>query len=171
MSTTPLLRTSPANSVSAASSQPILGRDPATGRGIVVTADDGLIQSIAFLEHGEQRWLSAGFVDLQVNGYAGHDLNGLMLDVATVRSLCVALLKVGVTTFLPTLITAPEVRVVAALRMILEACAAPRRGRDGRRRPCRRPAHRPQGRRAAERTPGRDICGRSCWRVSTGCLR
>ena len=109
--------------MSAASSQRILGRDPSTGSGIVVTTEGELIKAIEFGEHGEKQWLSAGFVDLQVNGYAGHDLNGLTLDVATVRSLCQAMLKVGVTTFLPTLITAPEVRLIAALRTIREACA------------------------------------------------
>ena len=109
--------------MSAAPSQRILGRDPATGRGIAVTVEAGLIKAVEFAEHGEARWLSAGFVDLQVNGYAGHDLNGQTLDVATVRALCHALLKVGVTTFLPTLITAPEGRIVAALRTIREACA------------------------------------------------
>jgi N-acetylglucosamine-6-phosphate deacetylase len=109
--------------VSAASSQRILGRDPSTGRGIVVTTDDGLIAAIEFQEHGEKQWLCAGFVDLQVNGYAGHDLNGLTLDIATVRALCQAMLKVGVTTFLPTIITAPEARISAALKAILEACA------------------------------------------------
>jgi N-acetylglucosamine-6-phosphate deacetylase len=109
--------------VTAAPSQRILGRDPSTGRGVAVTAEGGVITAIEFQEHGEKQWLSAGFVDLQVNGYAGHDLNGPTLDVATVRALCQAMLKVGVTTFLPTLITAPEVRLVAALRTIREACA------------------------------------------------
>jgi len=88
-----------------------------------VTTEGGLIKAIEYVDHGEQRWLSAGFVDLQVNGYAGHDLNGPTLDVATVRALCQALLKVGVTTFLPTLITAPESRIIAALRTIREAHA------------------------------------------------
>ena len=109
--------------MSVASSQRILGRDPATGRGIAVTTEGGLIKAIEYVDHGEQLWLSAGFVDLQVNGYAGHDLNGPTLDVATVRALCQALLKVGVTTFLPTLITAPESRIIAALRTIREARA------------------------------------------------
>jgi len=109
--------------VSVASSQRILGRDPATGQGIAVTTEGGLIKAIESVHHGESRWLSAGFVDLQVNGYAGHDLNGPTLDIETVRGLCRALLKVGVTTFLPTLITAPEARIVAALRTIREACA------------------------------------------------
>lgn len=109
--------------MSAALSQRILGRDPVTGRGLAVTVEGGLVKAIECEEPGEARWLSAGFVDLQVNGYAGHDLNGLTLDVATVRSLCRSLLKVGVTAFLPTLITAPEARIVAALRTIREACA------------------------------------------------
>ena len=109
--------------MSVTSSQRILGRDPATGQGIAVTTEGGLIKAIESVHHGESRWLSAGFVDLQVNGYAGHDLNGPTLDIETVRGLCRALLKVGVTTFLPTLITAPEARIVAALRTIREACA------------------------------------------------
>jgi N-acetylglucosamine-6-phosphate deacetylase len=109
--------------VSAPSSQRILGRDPSTGKGVAVTIGGGVITAVGFQEHGERQWLSAGFVDLQVNGYAGHDLNGMTLDVATVRALCQALLKVGVTTFLPTLITAPEARIIAALRTIREACA------------------------------------------------
>jgi len=109
--------------VSVASSQRLLGRDPSTGRGIAVTTEGGLIKAVEPIEHGEAQWLSAGFVDLQVNGYAGHDLNGQAPDVATVRALCHALLKVGVTTFLPTIITASESRMVAALRTIREACA------------------------------------------------
>jgi N-acetylglucosamine-6-phosphate deacetylase len=99
-----------------------LGRDPATGGAIVVTTSGGVIASVEPSVHGETQWLSAGLVDLQVNGYAGHDLNGLTLDVATIRALCQALLKVGVTTFLPTVITAPEARIIAALRVIREAC-------------------------------------------------
>jgi len=109
--------------VSAVPSQRLLGRDPVTGRGLAVEVEGGVIRSVEFADHGERQWLSAGFVDLQVNGYAGHDLNGPTLDVATVRALCQALLKVGVTTFFPTIITAPEARIVAALRTIREACA------------------------------------------------
>ena len=101
--------------MSAASSQRILGRDPSTGRGVVVTIEGDLIKAIEFVDHGEKQWLSAGFVDLQVNGYAGHDLNVLTLDITTVQALCQAMLKVGVTTFLPTIITAPEARICAAL--------------------------------------------------------
>lgn len=109
--------------MSVAPSQLILGRDPSAGRGIAVTTEGGVIKAIDFAEHDEKQWLSAGFVDLQVNGYAGHDLNGLTLDVATVQNLCQALLKVGVTAFLSTVITAPEARMLAAMKAIREACA------------------------------------------------
>jgi N-acetylglucosamine-6-phosphate deacetylase len=81
--------------VSAPSSQRILGLDPSSGGSIAVTTDGGLIQSVESVGHAEQRWLSAGFVDL----------------------------KVGVTTFLPTIITAPEARMLAACNAIREACA------------------------------------------------
>ena len=108
--------------MSSGSLQRILGRDPATGRRVAVTCVAGLIKDITFTEHAETQWLSAGLIDLQVNGYAGHDLNSSRLDVATVQSLCRALLKVGVTTFLPTLITAPEARLIAALQGSRAAC-------------------------------------------------
>lgn len=109
--------------MSAVPSERILGRDPATGRSVAITTEGGQVKAIECVEHGERRWLCVGFVDLQVNGYAGHDLNGPALEVSTVRALGQALLKVGVTAFLPTLITAPEARIIAALRTIRRACA------------------------------------------------
>lgn len=109
--------------MSAVPSERILGRDPAKGRSVAITTEGGQVKAIEFEDHGERRWLCPGLVDLQVNGYAGHDLNGPALEVSTVRALGQALLKVGVTAFLPTLITAPEARIVAALRAIRRACA------------------------------------------------
>ena len=51
----------------------IVGRDPATGQGIAVDCRDGRIVSIdAAVVDETAPFLSAGFVDLQVNGYAGH---------------------------------------------------------------------------------------------------
>ena len=102
-------------------SQRVCGLDPATGREIVVVIEQGRVKSVNFEAHGVREWLCAGFVDLQVNGFAGHDLNGLTLDIATVAALCAAMLRVGVTTFLPTLVTAPEARIVSALRVIRAA--------------------------------------------------
>ncbi|MBA2297436.1 MAG: amidohydrolase family protein, partial [Actinobacteria bacterium] len=57
-----------------------------------------------------------GFVDLQVNGFAGVDFLGADLD--GYRRAGEAMLATGVTAFQPTLITAPEEDVVAALAAV-----------------------------------------------------
>ena len=54
-----------------------------------------------------------GFVDLQVNGFAGVDLMGA--DADGYRRAGEALLETGVTSYLPTFISAPEEDLLAAL--------------------------------------------------------
>lgn len=66
-------------------------------------------------------WLGPGLIDLQVNGFAGHDLNAPGLLPETVKALAHVLRANGVTTFLPTLITASESSIGAALRAIARA--------------------------------------------------
>jgi N-acetylglucosamine-6-phosphate deacetylase len=99
----------------------IKGRDPASGEVIEVTFENGVIQSIVPSSHGEDLWLSPGFIDLQVNGYDGCDLNAESITPDGVIALTHKLVATGVTTFLPTLITAGEDRIIAALRAIAEA--------------------------------------------------
>ena len=66
-------------------------------------------------------WLAPGLIDLQVNGYQGEDFNAPNLTIATVRSLARRMLSIGVTTFLPTLITASEKRIIRNLCIIAAA--------------------------------------------------
>lgn len=101
--------------------QSIRGRNPATGENVEVIVDDGLIQAILPASSEEEQWLSPGFVDLQINGYCGHDLNAESLTAEVVIALARQLVALGVTTFLPTLITAPEYRILASLRAIAAA--------------------------------------------------
>ena len=79
-----------------------LGRASANGRGIAVP----------------------GFVDLQVNGFAGIDL--LDSDADGYRRVGEALLETGVTAYLATFITAPEEQVLAALGRVPTAQDGPR---------------------------------------------
>jgi len=65
-----------------------------------------------------------GFVDLQVNGFAGVDF--LTADTDGYRHAGDALLETGVTAFLPTLITAPEPQLLAALREVPAGLDGPR---------------------------------------------
>jgi N-acetylglucosamine-6-phosphate deacetylase len=102
----------------------ISGRDPATGRGLTITIAEGRIAAIDDGPPHETVWLSAGLIDLQVNGFSGIDLNGTHLAPTDVARLTAALQACGVTSFLPTLITASEAAITAALAAIAEARAA-----------------------------------------------
>jgi N-acetylglucosamine-6-phosphate deacetylase len=62
-----------------------------------------------------------GLVDLQVNGYAGYDVNADDVSVDTVRALTRALWAVGTTTYFPTVITASRDKIVHALEVIAAA--------------------------------------------------
>jgi len=99
----------------------ILGRDPASGAGIAVELEAERIAAIRPATAPADAWLSAGLVDLQVNGYGGLDLNAPDLTPDIVADLVATLARLGTTTFLPTLITASEAQVTAALRTIAEA--------------------------------------------------
>ncbi len=66
---------------------------------------------------------SAGLVDLQVNGFAGVDFNSTGLTADALEHALHAMLRTGVTTCLPTLITAPE-SVLAARFAALDAAVA-----------------------------------------------
>ena len=95
------------------------GLDPGTGQSLTVEVKSGVIQAVqrsqAAASESGQGWLAAGLIDLQVNGYAGHDLNDDQVTPETVQALARAMLASGVTTFLPTLITASEAQLTKAL--------------------------------------------------------
>jgi N-acetylglucosamine-6-phosphate deacetylase len=99
----------------------IIGRDPRNGRSIGVTVEDGIITRIEETKSDTDLYLSAGFVDLQVNGRAGFDLNAEQICTNTVIGLVDVMLASGVTCFVPTLITAPEEEICARLKVIAEA--------------------------------------------------
>ncbi|MGB7354249.1 MAG: amidohydrolase family protein [Acidobacteriaceae bacterium] len=102
--------------------QSLQGRDPLTGAYIEILVEDGAIRSITpAVPREEDLWLSPGFIDLQVNGYAGCDLNAELISPDVVTALMYQLFEVGVTTWIPTLITTSEYRIIAALEAIREA--------------------------------------------------
>lgn len=103
----------------------IHGLEPGTGRALTIELKDGLIQVVHRTAPDQLTaalgWLAPGLIDLQVNGYAGHDLNGEQLTAESVHALAQAMLACGVTTFLPTLITASEAQLTSALVAIQAA--------------------------------------------------
>lgn len=83
--------------------------------------EDGRIKAIEACAMRENLWLSHGLIDLQVNGYLGYDFNSGTLTVPAVAALTRALLRTGVTSYAPTLITGPAERSVRTLSTIAEA--------------------------------------------------
>ena len=129
-----------------------------------VSVDDGLVTAVGL--EGPGRGIAApGFVDLQVNGFAGVDFLGA--DRAGYERAGEALLETGVTGYLPTFITSAEDDLVAALGELPADAARPahpRRSPGGAvhlsapaRHPSARPA--PRSRPRAARAPPRRRAG------------
>ena len=102
----------------------VTGRDPRSGRPLTIAMEDGRVAEIEPGPADEPAWISSGLIDLQVNGYGGHDLNGGSVTAETVKALAERLRRLGVTTFLPTVITASEAAIIDALRAIAQARGA-----------------------------------------------
>jgi N-acetylglucosamine-6-phosphate deacetylase len=105
-----------------------LGVEAAIVDGTLVPGDvevaDGRVAGVALSPRGGSGIAARGFVDLQVNGFAGVDFAAT--DLAGYRRAGEALLETGVTAFQPTLITAPEDDLVAALRAVPADAIGPR---------------------------------------------
>jgi N-acetylglucosamine-6-phosphate deacetylase len=102
----------------------ISGRDPASGRVLRLAIEHGRIAGIEPGLAGEPCWLAPGFVDLQVNGYAGEDLNAAVPTPGSVARLAAALRAAGTTSFVPTVVTASEAGITGVLRALAEVRAA-----------------------------------------------
>ena len=97
-----------------------LGVKAALVGGALVPGDveiaDGKVAATGLSSPGGRGIAAPGFVDLQVNGFA--DVDFFDADAEGYRRAGDALLETGVTAYLPTFLTAPEERLVAALRAV-----------------------------------------------------
>jgi N-acetylglucosamine-6-phosphate deacetylase len=80
---------------------------------------DGVVVGVGLPSSGRRGIAAPGFVDLQVNGFAGVDF--LDTDAGGYRRAGQALARTGVTAFLPTLVTSPKERLIAALGEVSNA--------------------------------------------------
>src|SRR5439155_1289208 len=105
-----------------------LGVEAALVRGELVRGDveieDGRVVGVGLLPQGKRGIAVPGFVDLQVNGFAGVDF--LTASPADYVRAGEALLGVGVTAYQPTFITAPEEMLLEALRAMPTDGSGPR---------------------------------------------
>ncbi len=95
----------------------------ATGEGVLIRMARGMIESIeAIAADASSPWVGPGFVDLQINGYGGFDMNAVPIAPDSVGQMIRALWREGVTTCFPTVITNSDEAISAAMRTIGEAC-------------------------------------------------
>ncbi len=94
-----------------------------TGQPVRVYMANGRIASVAPVADCDETslWLGPGLVDLQVNGFAGHDANATAPDPRNIAILTAALWAQGVTRYLPTLVTTCASHLQMALRSIVAA--------------------------------------------------
>jgi len=99
-----------------------------TNQGIEIIIENGLIKEvketeISSLDH--VNIICPGFIDVQVNGYAGVSLTDKDLDVEGVQKATKGLWEEGVTTYLPTIITASSETIKSNLQVLSKSIDEP----------------------------------------------
>ncbi len=98
------------------------GREVSSGERIVVEGDSVITHvDPLFTSSDEDIWISPGFVDLQVNGFAGVDYNSPTAGMEEIGRSIRVLFTTGVTRFFPTVITGPPADMLGALRNLAKA--------------------------------------------------
>lgn len=96
------------------------GIDALTGRKTTVEFGE-TIRSVNPAGSADDIYIAPGFVDLQVNGFAGVDFNDPQASLEDIGRAIGAILQTGVTRFLPTVITGPPEQMLACLRNLHRA--------------------------------------------------
>ncbi|MBP1990850.1 N-acetylglucosamine-6-phosphate deacetylase [Paenibacillus eucommiae] len=100
-----------------------IGKRYDTGACVEITVLDGIIRSIEPVqEQPGVPWISPGWIDLQVNGFSGFDVNGEQTTLEDVIGLSKSMFSCGVTSYCPTIVTGSFERTKQALEMIHRGC-------------------------------------------------
>ncbi len=102
----------------------IAGHMAETSRPVRIDIDGDVIRGIQPLARADGVWLAPGLIDIQVNGYLGHDLNAPDVTADTVARCVRSLWPLGVTTVCPTVTTQSASSMCRSLRAIRQACEA-----------------------------------------------
>src|SRR5581483_8305698 len=98
------------------------GRLPGTASVVEIEFNDVLTSVDELIRPPEtEDLLAPGFVDLQVNGFAGVDYNDPAASHEAIAQSIRTMFRTGVTRFFPTLITGSEQMLLAALRKLTAA--------------------------------------------------
>jgi N-acetylglucosamine-6-phosphate deacetylase len=117
--------TRPSPTVSRDGELVIDGRSIEDGGALQITIRDGVVAEIRRRDAGpDDAWISPGWIDLQMNGYDGHDPNAADVSAETVAAMVRSVWRTGVAAVAVTICTESEARMIQSLRMVDEACRA-----------------------------------------------
>lgn len=103
----------------------LMGREVGSGQPVRVQVADGRVGSIERgVETASDVWVSPGWLDIQVNGFGGHDPNDFGAGAAATAGTVRALWRHGVTGTLITICTHSESHITNAVRAVADACDA-----------------------------------------------
>ena len=97
------------------------GIDATTGSAIEIAFDQEAIRLVQPARERPGLWMAPGWVDIQVNGFAGVDYNSPATSHEEIARSVGVLYSAGVTRFYPTVITGAPEEMVAALRNLARA--------------------------------------------------
>src|ERR1700716_4251825 len=97
------------------------GRAAATGVPLDLVFDDTILSVAAAAADDGNLWIAPGFIDLQVNGFAGVDYNDPETSHEEIARSIQVLFSTGVPRFFPTVITGSPAMMEAALRNLSRA--------------------------------------------------
>lgn len=99
------------------------GRDAVSGERIAVECDSLIqfVDPVLSNDRDDGIFLAPGFIDLQVNGFAGVDFNSPDAPQCEIERAVAAVFSTGVTRFFPTVITGDPRAMLAALRNLAAA--------------------------------------------------
>jgi len=100
----------------------LIAQDVFSGQPVAVVFSDKGYDMFPTSEETAGLFLSPGWIDLQVNGFGGYEVNVPSLSVVDVRAITECLWREGVTAWCPTLVTAPSDQVQANLSTLANAC-------------------------------------------------
>jgi N-acetylglucosamine-6-phosphate deacetylase len=99
-----------------------VGKNPGSSAVLEVNYDAALLAVDELIRAPDvSEFLAPGFIDLQVNGFAGVDYNDPAAGHEAIAQSIRTMFETGVTRFFPTLITGSEERIIGALRNLVAA--------------------------------------------------
>ncbi len=103
----------------------LVGRWIEDGGTVRLSVRDGIVMAIERRDDDPAAaWIGPGWLDIQINGYDGHDPNATGTSAGVVTAMARALWRTGVTGACVTICTESEAHMLASLRAVAAACEA-----------------------------------------------